>query len=163
GPRRDARRGDPSQAARSAARVAGRQFGRRWAFTLIMTIAIGAELAPQPQVLAWLYAIAALVILALAAWQWLRLMPCFRAVRLLGTPLTEHPARLAPDQSVAITLPDGVELTGRIVWAANLIANVRASGRLWVAGTPAAGATLGVGVPDFPIAGVVRFNQEGNA
>jgi hypothetical protein len=59
-------------------------------------------------------------------------------------------------------LPDGAELVGKLVLNFDVLSSVRASGRLWVAGTPAAGALLAVGVPDQPIAGMVRFDKGGN-
>ena len=152
-------RGEPRVGARSSARSAARGFARRWVFTALMVISIGTELAPQPQVLTWLYVIAALTILVLAGRQWLRIAPCLRAPSLLRAPLVEYPAKLGPDQSVVVTLPDGSELAGKVVWSVQLLANVRASGLLWVAGIPAPDMTLGVGVPDYPIAGVVRFTK----
>ncbi|MFC0429378.1 hypothetical protein [Kutzneria buriramensis] len=148
----------PWQAARAAGRSAARAHARRWLFTIVVTISIGAELAPQPQVLGWLYAIAGSVILVLAGRQWLRIVPSLHASRQLREPLVEYPARVITEKSVAVTLPDGSELTGVLLWSVQLLANVRASGRLWVAGEPATGTTLGVGVPEYPIAGVVRFN-----
>jgi hypothetical protein len=154
---RPRREWQPWQAARAANRSV-RDFAQRWLFTIVVTISIGAELAPQPRVLGWLYAIAGAVILVVAGRQWLRIVPTLHASRLLRAPLTEYPARVITEKSVAVTLPDGSELTGALLWSVHLLANVRASGRLWVAGEPASGATLGVGMPDHPIAGVVRFN-----
>lgn len=130
----------------------------RSVYLLAVIVSIGLELGPQPRVLAWLYAVAA-VVLAVAFVRRLRLsMPSLRSRRLLSSPLVEYPARALPKGFVAVTLADGTELVGKLRRNWNVLATVRASGRLWVAGTPAPGATLGVGVPDFPIAGVVRFD-----
>jgi hypothetical protein len=156
---RPSRRWQPAQVALVAARSEVRGFALRWFFTILLTVSIGAELAPQPLVLGWLYAIAGAAILVIAGRQWLRIAPGLHASRLLGTSLIEHPARVVTEKSVAVGLPDGSELTGALLWSVHLLATVRASGRLWVAGEPAPGATLGVGAPDHPIAGVVRFDK----
>ncbi|GAA3431617.1 hypothetical protein GCM10018954_012180 [Kutzneria kofuensis] len=149
---------DPRGRATAVADAAFRLFVCRWGFTIVITICIGLELGPQPQVLAWLYAVAGIVIAIGMARDWLRPERVLRAGRLLAAPLVEYPARLVADRSFAVRLDDGAELVAKIAWERDVVANVRASGRLWIAGTPLPGATLGVGVPDFPVAGVVRFN-----
>jgi len=130
-----------------------------WGFVLTTTVCIGLELAPQPRVLAWLYAVAAVVIAFLMTRTWLRRIRWhLGASRRFAAPLVEYHARLHADRSFAVTV-DGTELIAKICWEHGIAANVRASGRLWLAGTPAPGVTLGVGVPDFPVAGVVRFTK----
>jgi hypothetical protein len=162
-PRPGGRRPDPPRDPRGRATQAEfdgvRNYVVGWGFVLAITVCIGLELAPQPQVLAVLYAIAAVVIAIFMTRSWRRRIQWrLMAGRRFASPLVEYQARLSADRSFAVTT-DGEELIAKICWERAVAANVRASGRLWVAGTPAAGATLGVGVPDFPIAGVVRFNK----
>lgn len=149
---------DPRSAARRTTKVAYWLLGVRWGHTIAITVAIGLELAPQPAVLAWLFAIAGVLIAVFLTRSVLRTQPRLAASRLLAPDLVEYPAAVRPDWSIAVTSVDGTELVAKRVWGPFVHAGARASGRLWVAGTPAAGVTLGVGVPDFPIAGVVRFN-----
>ena len=162
GPEVPAKVVDAGVLAERAASGAAWRFATRWAYVIVLTIAIGAELGPQPQVLAWLYGIAGLVIVLLAARQWRRTAPLLTMPSRLAPPLVDYPARILTDRSFVVTLPDESELAGKYVWATNLLGNVRASGRLWVAGTPVAGATLGVGVPDVAAAGIVRFGKGGD-
>jgi len=145
---------DPRAAARRTSTVALWRLGLRWAHTIALTVAIGLELAPQPAVQAWLFAIAGVLIAVLLARSVLRAMPRLRLGRLLAADLVEYPASVRPDWTIAME----TELAATVLWGPHVHANVRASGRLWIAGTPAAGVTLGVGVPDLPVAGVVRFN-----
>ena len=161
GPAAPARATGPVQFAQVAAHRAAQLFAMRWAYTVVLTFVIGAELAPQPQVLAWLYAIAGLIIVLLAARQWRRIATLLTMPSLLAPPLVDYPARIRADRSFVVTLPDESELAGKLVLATNVAGNVRASGRLWVAGTPAAGAVLGVGVPDVAAVGLARFDQGG--
>jgi hypothetical protein len=149
---------DPQGRASAVGNAALRLFVSRWGFAIVITVCIGLELGPQPRVLAWLFAVAAVVIAVFMTRDWLRTRWTLRGRRLLEAPLVEYPARLHADRSFTVTLEDGSELVAKIAWERDVVANVRASGRLWIAGTPAAGVTLGVGVPDFPVAGVVRFN-----
>jgi hypothetical protein len=61
---------------------------------------------------------------------------------------------------LALTLPDGSRLpvTAKLgaVW---LVANITATGHLWVAGTPRYGASAAVGVPGQPNVAAVRFEE----
>jgi hypothetical protein len=151
---------DPRSAAKLAAIVGLVVYVIRWAFGVAITVCIGLELAPQPQVLAVLYVIAGVVIAVFMTRNWLRRMRWrLGSGRLFEPPLVEYQARLHADRSFAVTTEDGAEFVAKVFWEKDVAANVRASGRLWIAGTPAAGVTLGVGVPDFPVAGVVRFNK----
>jgi hypothetical protein len=61
--------------------------------------------------------------------------------------------RLTGDLGVTITYPDGgiQPVTVRHA-SAELVANIADTGLLWVAGTPAPGRTLAVGLPGYPIA-----------
>jgi hypothetical protein len=66
--------------------------------------------------------------------------------------------RLAGELSLVMTLPDGRELPVTIRSASNdLVANISATGVLWVAGTPEAGKLAAVGVPGHPVAAPARF------
>jgi len=145
---------DPRAVARRASAVALWRLGLQWAHTIAITVAIGLELAPQPVVLAWLFAVAGVLIAVFLARNVLRARARLRVSRLLVPDLVEFPATVRADWTIAVE----TELAGKVLWGPHVHASVRASGRLWIAGTPAAGATLGVGVPDFPIAGVVRFS-----
>ncbi|QUQ69873.1 hypothetical protein [Kutzneria sp. CA-103260] len=149
-----ARPQDPQAAARRASTVASWRLGLRWAHAIAITVAIGLELAPQPAVLAWLFVIAGVLIAVFLARSVLRALPRLRLSRLLAAELVEYPASVRPDWSIAVE----TDLAAKVLWGPDVHASVRASGRLWIAGTPAAGVTLGVGVPDLPIAGVVRFS-----
>lgn len=66
--------------------------------------------------------------------------------------------KLVGDLGVTITYPDGgvQPVTVRLA-SADLVANIANTGLLWVAGTPAPGATLAVGVPGYPIAAPAKF------
>jgi hypothetical protein len=152
----------PLQRARTMVLVAGGLAVVRWTFILAITVSIGLELAPQPPVLAGLFGVAGIVIAVRLARDWRQFRPALLMRRQLAAPLTDHPARALRKRSVAVTLPDGAELVGKLVLNFDVLSSVRASGRLWVAGTPAAGALLAVGVPDQPIAGMVRFDKGGN-
>lgn len=163
GPKVQAKAVGPPVLARAVARRAARRFAGRWAYTVMLTFTIGIELAPQPQVLACLYALAGLVFVVPAARHWRRTATLLTMPRRLAAPLADYPARIRADRSFVVTLPDESELTGTFVSATNVAGNVRASGRLWIAGTPAAGAVLGVGVPDFAAAGLVRLDKGENA
>ncbi|MFI9381003.1 hypothetical protein [Kutzneria sp. NPDC052558] len=150
---------DPRGEAKRAAFNGLRNYVVGWGFVIAITVCIGLELAPQPRVLAALYVVAAAVIALLMTRSWLRRMRGHLGVdQLFEAPLVEHRARLHADRSFAVATEGGAELIAKIRWEHGVAANVRASGRLWIAGTPASGVTLGVGVPDFPIAGVIRFN-----
>lgn len=151
----------PLRLARRMAVIVGATFTVRWAFIVAVTVSIGLELRPQPSVLGWMFAAAGVVITGFFARSWQQLWPLLRLPRLLAAPLVEHPARALPKRSVAVTLADGVELIGKYLVHLDVQPSVRTSGRLWIAGTPAAGATVGVGVPGFAIAGLVRFDQGG--
>jgi hypothetical protein len=159
GPPPTSRPRSPMWRARLATVCTAVEVATQWTYLVAITVSIGLELAPQPRVLAWLYAGAALVLTVLFTRRLRRAMPSLRARRLLTAPLAEYPARALPRRSVAVTLSDGTELVGTFRRNWDVLATVRASGRLWVAGTPAAGVTLGVGMPGHPIAGVVRFDS----
>ena len=150
---------DPRAAAKRTEVNGLRVFAVRWGFTITITVCIGLELAPQPRVLAALYAVTAVVIAIVMTRNWLRRTRWYLgANRRFAPPLVEYHARLHADRSFAVSV-DGTELIAKVCWEHGVVGNVRASGRLWIAGTPAAGVTLGVGVPDFPVAGVVRFTK----
>ncbi|WP_211764369.1 hypothetical protein [Kutzneria sp. CA-103260] len=61
---------------------------------------------------------------------------------------------------LALTLPDGsrMPVTARL-GASWLVANITATGYLWVAGTPRYGASAAVGVPGQPNIAAVRFEE----
>jgi hypothetical protein len=66
--------------------------------------------------------------------------------------------KLTGDLGVTITYPDGGIQPVTIRHAsAELVANIANTGLLWVAGTPAPGLTLAVGVPGYPIAAPAKF------
>jgi hypothetical protein len=122
-----------------------------WAFIVAITASVGLELAPRPPVLVALLGLAGIVIAILLTRSWLRLRPALLMCRQLTK------------QSVAVTLSDGAELVGKLVVNLDVLPSVRASGQLWVTGTPTPGATLAVGVPDHPVAGLVRFGRQGGS
>jgi hypothetical protein len=65
--------------------------------------------------------------------------------------------RLSGNLGVYVTLPDGSNLPIAVrVASAHLVANVQATGHLWVNGDPAAGKRVVVGVPGYPIAAPAR-------
>jgi hypothetical protein len=149
-----ARPQDPLAAARRTSTVTRWRLGLRWGHTIALTVAIGLELAPQPWVLAWLFAIAGVLIAVFLARGVRRAMPQLRLPGLMAAELVEYPASVRPDWTIAVR----TDLAAKVLWGPHVHASVRASGRLWIAGTPTAGVTLGVGVPDLPIAGVIRFS-----
>lgn len=149
----------PQRYARRVVLLLGGLMAARWAFVFAVTVSIGLELAPQPPVLAGLFGAAGIVIAVRLVRAGRRLRPALLMRRQLAAPLIDHPARVLPRRLVAVTLPDGRELVGKVVLNFDVRSSVRASGRLWLAGAPTAGASLAVGVPDQPIAGVVRFDK----
>ncbi|EWM14745.1 hypothetical protein KUTG_05049 [Kutzneria sp. 744] len=150
---------DPLWRARLIRTLTAAALALRWTVIVGLTVSVGLELAPQPHVLAWMLGVAGVLILILLVRNLRRSWPSLRLPALISVPLVEHRARLMPKRTVAVTLADGSELVGRLIRNQDVTSSVRASGRLWIAGTPAAGATLGVGVPDFPIVGAVRFDK----
>lgn len=160
GGRPTGRSGDPRSAANRAAVIGLWSYAIRWGFAVVIIVCIGLELAPQPRVLAALYAVAAVVVAVFMTRNWRRRIRGILGVtHRFEAPFVECHARLHADRSFAVTTEDGAELIAKVYWEHGVAANVRASGRLWVAGMPTAGVTLGVGVPDFPVAGVVRFKK----
>lgn len=66
--------------------------------------------------------------------------------------------RVVGNLRLALLLPDGTQLPVSVRFAlAELVANVSASGVLWVAGAPRAGGVAAVGLPGYPVLAAARF------
>jgi hypothetical protein len=92
----------------------------------------------------------------------LRLPALLKTGRWQGYPVSvrawRHGPRLAGDLGLVLTLPSGEQLPVTVRSATDaLVANINATGTLWVVGEPQAGKLTAVGVPGYPIAASARF------
>lgn len=114
---------------------------------------------------AWLYLVVLVAVILLGS---LPALDQFRLPKLLAAgqwrayPVTVGEWKGDPrpfgDLTLRLSLPDEMSLPVRVKHApVELVANVSATGTLWVIGTPAAGKLTAVGVPGYPIAAPARF------
>ncbi len=109
-----------------------------------------------------------LAVIALMAWRVHRVVHWTKVDRLLGSgPWTAvpidlpEPAGLTRQRATGLaTLPDGRTVPVALARTGHALrANVAATGQLWVAGRPAAGAEAVVGLPGYPFLALARFGE----